>query len=213
MNAHLDHLVIAARTLAEGRAWLEGRLGTALAPGGEHETFGTHNALLSLGGTSYLEVIAVNPDAPAPPRARWFSLDTPEMRARLDGGPALVHWVARVLTLEAGPYPEGEVLELSRGENRWALTVPPDGSLPLGRMVPSLGGVAPSLIAWHTPAPPTRLPASGVTLATLRLGTPQPAELRAVLDRLGFVGEVEVYEAPQPELGAQLDTPGGVVLL
>lgn len=207
MGAHLDHLVVAARTLAEGRAWLEGRLGVPLAPGGEHETFGTHNALLSLGGTSYLEVIAVNPGAPSPTRARWFGLDTPEMRERLEDGPALVHWVARVPELDAAQdYPEGEVLELSRGENRWALTVPPDGSLPQG-------GVAPSLIAWHTPAPPTRLPASGVTLATLRLGTPQPAELRAALDRLGFVGEVEVYEAPQPELGAQLDTPGGVVLL
>ncbi|WP_043800686.1 VOC family protein [Deinococcus gobiensis] len=207
MGAHLDHLVVAARTLAEGRAWLEGRLGVPLAPGGEHETFGTHNALLSLGGTSYLEVIAVNPGASAPARARWFGLDTPEMRERLEDGPALVHWVARVPELDAAQdYPEGEVLELSRGENRWALTVPPDGSLPQG-------GVAPSLIAWHTPAPPTRLPASGVTLATLRLGTPQPTELRAALDRLGFVGEVEVYEAPQPELGAQLDTPGGVVLL
>lgn len=200
--ASLDHLVIAARTLQEGQAWLEGRLGVTLAPGGEHTQFGTHNALLSLGPDAYLEVIAVNPHAPAPARPRWFGLDTPELRQRLEDGPALIHWVASVPALPASP----EVLELSRGENRWALTVPQDGSLPDG-------GVKPSLIVWHTPPPPTRLPDAGVRLASLRLGTPDPDRLRDWLDALNFAGEVEVYEAPQPVLAAMVETPHGLVTL
>ena len=125
--ARLDHLVVAARTLEEGAAWLEGRLGVGLHPGGEHPAFGTHNRLLSL-GESYLEVIAVNPDAPAPPRPRWFGLDTPQMRERLAHGPALIHWVAAVPGLPDHP----DVLALSRGENRWRLTVPASGELPGG---------------------------------------------------------------------------------
>lgn len=197
----LDHLVVAARTLEEGAAWLEGRLGVGLQPGGEHPAFGTHNRLLSL-GESYLEVIAVNPDAPAPPRPRWFGLDTPQLRERLSGGPALIHWVAAVPELPDAP----DVLALSRGANRWRLTVPASGELPGG-------GVEPSLIVWDTPAPPTRLPDSGVRLLKLRLGTPDPGSLRATLDALNFVGEVEVYEAPQPELSAQLETPYGLVTL
>lgn len=199
--ARLDHLVIAARTLEEGAAWLEGRLGVGLQPGGEHPAFGTHNRLLSL-GESYLEVIAVNPDAPAPPRPRWFGLDTPQMRGRLAHGPALIHWVAAVPGLPDHP----DVLALSRGENRWRLTVPASGELPGG-------GVEPSLIVWETPAPPARLPGAGVRLLTLRLGTPDPESLRGRLDALNFVGEVEVYEAPQPELSAQLETPHGPVTL
>lgn len=202
MPATLDHLVIAARTLPEGRAWLEGRLGVPMQDGGQHATFGTHNALLSLGPDLYLEVIAVDPDAPAPARPRWFGLDTPEMHERLSDGPALVHWVAAVDALTAGP----EVLELSRGENRWALTVPQDGGLPMN-------GVAPSRIVWHTPPPPARLSDVGVRLGRLRLGTPNPDTLRAVLDELNFMGEVEVYEAPQAELRAVLETPGGLVTL
>ncbi|GGL91727.1 glyoxalase [Deinococcus aerolatus] len=170
--------------------------------GGKHGTFGTHNALLSLGPDSYLEVIATDPDAPAPSRPRWFGLDTPALQKRLEGGPALIHWVAALAALEPGP----EVLELSRGENRWALTVPEDGGLPMG-------GVAPSRIVWHTPPPPERLTDVGVRLGRLRLGTPTPDALRAVLDRLNFMGEVEVYEAPQPELHAVLETPGGLVTL
>ncbi|MVN86535.1 VOC family protein [Deinococcus sp. HMF7620] len=202
MTATLDHLVVAARTLAEGRAWLEGRLHVPLAPGGEHDLFGTHNALLSLGPQAYLEVIAVNPAAPSPGRPRWFGLDTPDMRARLVHGPALIHWVAAVATLPPRP----EVLALSRGEHRWTLTVPEDGALPSG-------GVQPSLIAWQTPPPPTRLPDAGVRLLSLHLGTPTPDALRDTLTRLTFSGEVEVYEAPQPELRAVLETPHGLVEL
>jgi hypothetical protein len=198
----LDHLVIGARTLAAGQAWMKGRLGVGLSPGGEHALFSTHNALLSLGPDSYLEVIAVNPHAPAPSRPRWLGLDSPELRERLVDGPQLIHWVVRVPALPPGP----DVLELSRGDNRWALIVPGDGSLPGG-------GVQPSLIAWHTPPPPTSLPDVGVRLATLRLGTPMPDRLRAWLNAVQFVGEVEVYEAPQPELGATLQTPHGPVAL
>ncbi|GBF06919.1 glyoxalase I/dioxygenase superfamily protein [Deinococcus aerius] len=207
MTAHLDHLVVAARTLEEGRAWLEGRLNVPAQPGGEHERFGTHNVLLSLGPAAYLEVIAVNPQAPAPERPRWFGLDTPEMRERLEDGPLLIHWVARVPDLDGLDLaPFGEPLDLARGENRWTLTVPGDGSLPGG-------GVRPSLIRWHTPSPPTRLPDAGVRLLTLRLGTPDPDGLRNVLNTLNLVGEVEVYEAPQPELVAMLETPEGPVTL
>ncbi|SMB90527.1 VOC family protein [Deinococcus hopiensis] len=208
MNASaLDHLVIAARTLEEGRTWLEGRLGVPLQRGGEHRTFGTHNALLSLGPGAYLEVIAINSSTPAPQRPRWFGLDTPEMRRRLEGGPALTHWVARLSTLaglDLAPF--GEALDLTRDENRWTLTVPVDGSLPVE-------GVQPSLIVWHTPPPPTRLPDAGVRLVRLTLGTPEPDALRGLLDRLNIKGEVEVEEGPHPELSALLETPGGLVTL
>ena len=59
----LDHIVVAAASLAEGRDWVEGLLGVAAAGGGRHETMGTHNALWGL-GESYLEVIAVDPPLP-----------------------------------------------------------------------------------------------------------------------------------------------------
>ena len=93
--AAIDHLVVAARTLSEGAAWLEERLGVSLSPGGEHPLFGTHNRLLSL-GTGYLEVIAVNPDAPAPTRPRWFGLDTPEVQNGFERAPGCcTGWPAR----------------------------------------------------------------------------------------------------------------------
>ncbi|AWN23652.1 VOC family protein [Deinococcus irradiatisoli] len=208
MDAALDHLVVAARTLEEGAAWLKERLGVPLSPGGEHVEFGTHNRLLSL-GAAYLEVIAVNPQASAPSRPRWFGIDTPAVRRRLEGGPALLHWVART---PAAPLPtQGEALALTRGRYAWTLTVPPDGSLPAG-------GVVPSLIAWRGESPAAALPDRGVRLRSLILRTPRPGDLNAALERLSLLGLVEagavsVEEAAAPSLECWLETPGGEVRL
>ena len=164
MTRELDHLVVAARTLEEGGAWIAERLGVRTVPGGRHELMGTHNRLLSLGERRYLEVIAVDPEAPPPPRPRWFGLDGAAMKARLEAGPALIHWVERTPDIEEAlrDYPEAvEVLDLSRGEYRWRIGVPPDGRLPCG-------GACPTLIQWQGALHPAdRLPASGCELLEL----------------------------------------------
>jgi hypothetical protein len=154
----LDHLVVAARTLDEGGRWVEARLGVAPVPGGEHVTMGTHNRLLRLGAEVYLEVIAIDPQAPPPARPRWFSLDTPEMQERLEQGPALIHWVVRTPSIEedARRYPQPlDILSLSRGPYRWRIAVPRDGHLPGD-------GRLPTLIQWEgNRHPAADLPDSG----------------------------------------------------
>ena len=57
---------------------------------------GTHNRLLRLGPTWYLELLAIDPQGTTPAHPRWFELDEPAMKARLASGPRLVHWIARV---------------------------------------------------------------------------------------------------------------------
>src|SRR5258706_5086926 len=96
----LDHVVVAARTLDEGSDWIEARLGVRPVPGGKHALMGTHNRLLGLGKRVYLEGIAIDPGAPKPARARWFSLDQPEMTRRLERAPSLIHWVVKSESIE-----------------------------------------------------------------------------------------------------------------
>jgi hypothetical protein len=157
----LDHLVVAARTLEEGAAWVEAKLGVAPVAGGKHPTMGTHNRLLRVGPRAYLEVMAIDPDAAAPPRPRWFDLDAPEMRARLEEGPALIHWVERTADLEAAlrDYSESvEILSFARGPYRWRMGVPRDGRRPGG-------GSLPTLIQWEGAMHPAEaLPQSGCRL-------------------------------------------------
>ena len=133
--------MVAARTLEEGAAWIEAKLGVATVPGGKHDLMGTHNRLLSLGPGRFLEVISIDPDAPPIARPRWFDLDAPAMRERLAQGPALIHWVERTDDLEGAlrDYPDRvEILSLSRGPYRWRIGVRPDGRRPAGGRLPTL---------------------------------------------------------------------------
>jgi len=160
LKRELDHFVVAARSLEEGAAWLESRLGAAPVAGGKHPAMGTHNRLLSLGPGSYVEVIAVDPDAPPPQRPRWFELDTPGMRGRIARSPELIHWAERVDDLEGAlagyPVPV-DIIAFERGAYRWRMALTRDGSLPAG-------GSFPTLIQWEGAHPASVLPDAGVRL-------------------------------------------------
>jgi hypothetical protein len=150
----VDHLTVTAPTLAAGAAFVNQVLGVAPQPGGEHPRMGTHNLLVRLGESLFLEVIAPNPNAAAPYRPRWFGLDC--MRA--DALPSLSTWVVRTGDIHASvtacSEALGEIEPMSRGAINWLITIPADGSVPVD-------GVAPALIEWHTPA------MSGNTIGTL----------------------------------------------
>ncbi len=140
-TCHIDHITIVAPSLAVGGEWVHTLLGVHSQQGGEHPRMGTHNLLLALGEAVFLEVIAINPDAPAPKRPRWFGLD----QLPSDSAPFLSCWVARTdhihLTAAAAPEQLGVVQPMSRGALNWLITIPEDGSVPMG-------GAAPALIQW-----------------------------------------------------------------
>ncbi|MEP7260466.1 MAG: VOC family protein [Usitatibacter sp.] len=182
MEIRFDHLVITARTLEEGVAWVERRLGVTMGAGGKHDVMGTHNRLLGLGPGRFLEVIAIDPQASPPLQPRWFELDSPAMQARLEHGPALIHWVARTDDIEAAVSSTfaspPEILALARGTFRWKISVPADGSLPRG-------GIAPTMIQWFTQHPSDVLPDAGCRLEALVLHHP---DAPAMLHELRFAG-------------------------
>ena len=195
-----DHVAISGETLQEARHFVEDALGVALQPGGEHAAFSTHNALLGLDEGLYLEAIAINPEVPGPPRARWFDLD------RFSGTARLTNWICRTEdiagTLAMLPADMGTPVALQRGDLRWRMAVPDDGILPFDNC-------APALIQWDTALhPATMLTPSGVRRRRLNIRHPDVANLQARLaphlidDRLR-------YERGAAGLSAEFDTPHG----
>jgi len=166
LRCELDHLVVGAQTLDEGARYIADLLGVFPVKGGVHPHMGTHNMLLSLGGSVYLEVIAINPDGDPPEHPRWFSLDNQTVRQALEQGPRLLTWVARTLDISGlnrlEPYSACEVREMSRGDLRWLFAFTADGECPGD-------GLLPHVIEWRGSAHPTDvLPASGCHFTALR---------------------------------------------
>jgi hypothetical protein len=210
-SAAFDHIVVAAKTLEVGEDHLERLLGARPQRGGRHVAMGTHNSLLKLGERSFLELIAIDPDGKAPSHPRWFALDSAEMRAALVSGPRLIHWVARCDDLEsmrrACRIDPGPPHEMTRGAYTWRITIPDDGHLPGG-------GVVPTLIQWSNARHPAdAMVDSGLRLIALSAAHPEPAVIRSALGALGLVDAPKVTFGTPARLAAMLKTPRGTVTL
>jgi len=209
--AALDHLVVAATTLQAGIDYVASVTGVTPTIGGRHPTMGTHNALLKLGPRAFLEVIAIDPAGAKPVRPRWFDLDSVAMQGDLAEQPRLIHWVASTPDIERAlakcPIPLGAIHPASRGDFRWRITIPDDGSRP-GK------GIVPTLIQWDVAAHPAdTLPPSNVTLAQLAASHPDPAPIRNAIAKLGLADTIHVTYDRDARLCAMLRTTRGVVAL
>jgi len=201
----LDHLAVSAETLAEGVEYIEDLLGVKTNLGGQHALMGTHNRLLSLGPSLYLEIIAIDPEAPDPGRSRWFDLDN------FSGSPRLTNWIVRTDDLaaarSAAPLGIGTEMALSRGDLRWRMLVPDNGQLPFG-------GAYPALIAWDSAGhPATRLQDCGCWLEKLHVLHPNSEDLADFLGVEAEMASVSVELADRVGLMAEIKTPRGCVTL
>ena len=207
-ETRLDHIVIACPNHEAGKKFLSSVLGVTLVPGGKHEKMSTHNYLVGLGKSTYLELISKDPEAPRPDRVRWFGLDTMDEGA----GPHMT-WVIRSNDINASltnasEWP-GPVLPMSRGEYHWNITVPDDGNL-------VLGGAIPSMIQWQTAIlPAEKLPDSGCSLDHLEIAHPEPHRISAFLESVNFRGPVKVIQSSdgKVKLTSVIETGHGVVRL
>lgn len=178
MRARIDHIILAGPDLAELEEYAEAHLGVRPQPGGSHPGIGTRNSLVGLGGRTYLELVAPDPEQPDPERPRPFRVDEltePTLTGWALGASGLTERVARAR--EKGVQ-VGDPFRMSRTR--------PDGSSlswELTGFDTDLGGMQPFLIDWgDAPHPSERLPA--VKLVSVRVRHPEAARLSTVLDAL-----------------------------
>jgi hypothetical protein len=201
--AQLDHLVYAVPDLQAAVAELEDALGVALLPGGAHPAWGTRNAILPLSGTTYLEVIGPDPEAPRAGTIELFGiggLTAPRLvtwAAKGSDLPALVA-SARERGVELGGVGEGRRVRADGSVLSWQLTDP------LQRRA---GGLVPFFIDWARSPHPAAAVKAEAELLGLSAEHPDPGAVAAQLRGLGI--ELDIVAGATPALVATLQTRDG----
>jgi hypothetical protein len=181
--------------------------GVRAAFGGKHPGRGTHNALLSLGGRQYLEIIAMDPEQSYAP-----GLLFPELEGLSQ--PRFIAWAvavdsvadvakqARAADIETiGP------LEGSRAQA--------DGSLLMWKTLriarPRVEGL-PFFIEWQKDAVhPSENSPLGCRLTSFEVEHTDAKEMRRILESLG--ADAAITSGSRVRLTARLQTPNGEVEL
>ena len=205
----VDHLLLGVSDLDRGIAWVEQRAGLRAAIGGTHPGVGTRNALLSLGGRRYLEIIAPDPAQ----KDFKFRIDVRRLSE-----PRLVTWAAGSKDVDAlakkardagfeifGPQPG------SRAR--------PDGKVLRWKTFGVMNGLGaddveavPFFIEWAADSMhPSQDSPKGCELLSLEFAHPRPAEVSDVLAKLGI--EAKVKARDRVLLMATLRTPKGTLKL
>ena len=205
--SRVDHLVFATLDLDREVDEIEKLLGVRATPGGQHPGRGTHNALIALGPTSYLEIIAPDPQQPPPKQPRSFGIDKSKR-------PGLVAWFVKASDLNRVRneavrlgVPYGEVISGSRRredgtELSWHFT---DSSVLVG------DGLIPLLIDWGQSPHPATTAAKGASLVALEAEHPNLDSIRTMLRDLAI--DLEVKAGPNAALIATIECPRGRVHL
>ena len=205
----LDHLVVVAPTLAEGVAHVRSCIDVEVPFGQRHAYMGSHNHLLQLGDSVYLEIVAVDPEGERPARARWFGLDDRRaVQADWDRGRRLRGWVATSddidLALAGRERVFGRKVSLPPAEPSFEFAIADDGALPLD-------GAAPCLIDRRgQPRSMAAIADVGARLRSFTLVHPQAAAIGALYRELAVDRPPAVLAGSDLRYRAQIETPAGV---
>lgn len=203
----VDHLLYASANLEQGMDEIESLLGIRPFRGGHHPRYGTHNALLSLGPGTYLEVIARDPQLPAPKLGAL--VDVPA-----NAKSRLITWAYRTADIQdsataasnagtgLGRIESGTRARPDGSEISWYLTDP---------YVMPLDGAVPFLINWGGTSHPSIVVPSGGRLVELVIEHPEPDRVRRALSALA--ADITVIEGAEFRLSARIATTNGLVVL
>jgi hypothetical protein len=208
-RAAVDHLLLGVSDLDRGVAEIDRMTGVKAVIGGSHPGVGTRNALISLGGKQYLEIIAPDPTQ----TAYNFHIDV-----RTLGEPRLITWAAMTTDIKTTARQARETGHQIIGP-RDGSRARPDGKLLQWKTLGVLNKFGrqsfepiPFFIEWAADSPhPSQDSPTGCALQAFEIEHPDPASLISALKALAI--EAEVKQGSNVRLRASLQTPKGKVEL
>lgn len=204
----LDHIVYAVSDFDQAIHDLEEKLGIRPEPGGRHLLRGTKNALLNLGNSCYLEILAIDHENTSFIGQRWMGMN-------LITQPTITRWSIQTNEIEKHSHiikkqrPElGDIADGERktpeGETlKWKMTLP----LPAPEI-----DVIPFLIDWSaSDFHPTDRLETGCSIHSISLYHPQPEMIETLLEKLSL--KMKVSFAVSPKISIQISGKNGIIEL
>ncbi|MEM0939827.1 MAG: VOC family protein [Bacteroidota bacterium] len=203
----IDHIIYTSSNLEKGIKEVEKVFGVSPVYGGQHPHWGTHNSLLSLGESTYLEIIAPNLSLPRPSIGRLFEKNyTSESK--------LSTWAVCSENIE-GLYNKATKNNLKLGAIEQGNREKSDGTLISWRLTNPytmpLNGAVPFLIEWGKSVHPACTAPKAGELLLLEIEHPDPDEVRKNLKLLEM--EVEVIKSKHFNMVAKIETQNGIITL
>ena len=147
----LDHIVFGSYTLEEGTEFVENILQTKLSDIGYHKEMGTHNRVIRISETIYLEVISIDPKIRNLNNKKWFNLDNPNLQSKLKKLPQIIGYVIEYKDINISKYYD-PFFEASRSNYKWQFAMPTYKNNIIDSEIISTG-IIPSLISWKSEKP------------------------------------------------------------
>lgn len=201
----IDHIILGVNDLERGIAEFESKTGVRPIFGGAHPDRGTHNALASLGGGVYVEILAPNP-ADAKPGNPTEGLEYLQRMTTLRP----IGWALSASDL-ADAKKRVEAAGMTVSQVRPGARRLPDGStlewITVGVTEP-VHNWAPFFIQWSNPAlQPSHTAPGGCTLTSVTLADPNPEPLRSLFEAVGF--QMTLAQGDPAKMTVTLQCPKG----
>ena len=164
-NFKIDHFVFGANTLSEGSNTIKKILDEDLSDINTHETMGTHNRVISL-GSSYLEIIALDPQNKNANNNTWFNLSDRIYREKFLKTPKLTSFVISSDDLSSSIFFEKEFF-VSRNKYKWFFKKPNFEYLNKNNFTNI--NLFPSLINWQSVSPINEMKKSSYIFESLEI--------------------------------------------
>jgi len=205
----VDHLLLGVPDLDRGISWVYQKTGVKAVVGGSHPGRGTRNALLSLGGRQYLEIIA-----PDPAQTTFgFQIDLRKLSA-----PRLVNWAAASMDLDALATRATAAGQRVMGPRDGSRVTPAGATLKWRSLAVEhdLGSAdvdpIPFFIQWAADTThPSATSPKGCELQSFAIEHPKPEAILSLLKAIGI--DATVTTGPSPKLKATVRTMEGTLRL
>lgn len=203
MISRIDHLVVGSPTIDEGIDWAKDLFDFTPQAGGIHEGYGTHNVLLGLGPTAYLEIVARDPKQAIIPK-HWIPADQVKQVK-------LIGWASTHQDLTCYTRQHADLLGKCASMKRQK----PDGSLIHWKMsyprFELFDGLVPFFIDWGKTRHPGQVLDEIGKITAFSLHHPEHAQLHIALKNLGL--DLVTHPAEQPRISCCIELENKTVTI